>query len=409
VQCSAHSMHAVFCHNSVCRLLIRCFTRAWVLASGACLCRLDGCMHASGVRSTPSEELWLFYLLLLSFLQVAAQPEVRQEHLLAAQACAEELLTSSLLTAGAQLPPEATPPELTDVSISRLCSSSGGSSGLGLVAGAAPDSQDPATGSLTSDSSGGPNSQPGAAHATAEQQQQQAAAPARVPALNLPGGSRPGTAAATGTSRSAALSSALLTTRGVIRDRQLPGSVLEWAVWQPDSELLQKLREAAAAADASTHSARRSSSSANSRPNSVAAGGASSKGVSTAAGSPGVTATAPAAAAAGGVTEAETSCGSPGGVALSRSTMQAPELLMAHLQVLSELLQAAGHHVAALPVLHLARLVALVPLNSQVRVLHRSCCRSKYTLAADWCQQSRSTCLRVLAAPAEVTTVCTWP
>jgi hypothetical protein len=159
------------------------------------------------------------------------------------------------------------------------------------------------------------------------------------------------------------------------RDKHLPASVLEWAVWQPDSELLQGLKEAAAAADASAQTTRRSSQSANSRPSSVADGETSNKGVSSAAGSHSITATAQAAAASG-VTKTETSSsGGAGGVALGRSAMQAPELLMAHLQELSAQLQTAGHHVAALPVLQLARLVALVTLNSQVSFGNGFCYR----------------------------------
>lgn len=46
--------------------------------------------------------------------------------------------------------------------------------------------------------------------------------------------------------------------------------------------------------------------------------------------------------------------------------MQAPELLLANLRLLSEQLQAAGHQIEALPVLQLARLVALVSLGSEV-------------------------------------------
>eukprot|EP00775_Hariotina_reticulata_P008283 gene8283-8470_t len=52
--------------------------------------------------------------------------------------------------------------------------------------------------------------------------------------------------------------------------------------------------------------------------------------------------------------------------ALSRSAVLVPELLLAHLQWLAEQMAQAGHLVASLPVLHLARLVALVVLESQV-------------------------------------------
>jgi hypothetical protein len=59
----------------------------------------------------------------------------------------------------------------------------------------------------------------------------------------------------------------------------------------------------------------------------------------------------------------------PDGVVLSRSGMRAPELLLANLQVLSEQLQAVGRHAAALPVMQLARCVALVTLDSKVRIV----------------------------------------
>lgn len=52
--------------------------------------------------------------------------------------------------------------------------------------------------------------------------------------------------------------------------------------------------------------------------------------------------------------------------ALSRSALLVPELLLAHLQWLAEQMAQSGHLAASLPVLHLARLVALVVLESQV-------------------------------------------
>jgi hypothetical protein len=59
--------------------------------------------------------------------------------------------------------------------------------------------------------------------------------------------------------------------------------------------------------------------------------------------------------------------GDPSGdVVLARSSMQAPELLLANLTLLSEQLQGAGRQIEALPVLQLARLVALVTLGSEV-------------------------------------------
>lgn len=160
-----------------------------------------------------------------------------------------------------------------------------------------------------------------------------------VPALPLPMLTRPGTSAtaAAGTARSA------MSSRGIAKASQLPSSPLEWATWQPDAAVVEKLKELAAAADVSSI---QSSAGSRSRPGSVQTGAPGSSGMHD----------------AWGLSGAQT------GVALGKSCMQAPELLLANLRVLAEQLQAAGCHVAALPVLHLARLVALVTLGSEVRV-----------------------------------------
>jgi hypothetical protein len=59
--------------------------------------------------------------------------------------------------------------------------------------------------------------------------------------------------------------------------------------------------------------------------------------------------------------------------------MLAPELLLSHLQLAAEGLADAGHHLAALPVLQLARLIALVAINSEVR----ACCAHDAVLAPE--------------------------
>jgi hypothetical protein len=51
---------------------------------------------------------------------------------------------------------------------------------------------------------------------------------------------------------------------------------------------------------------------------------------------------------------------------LGSGAVQVPELLLAHLQLLSGSLQEAGQHLMALPVLQLARLLAQVALSGQV-------------------------------------------
>jgi hypothetical protein len=58
-------------------------------------------------------------------------------------------------------------------------------------------------------------------------------------------------------------------------------------------------------------------------------------------------------------------------VTLSRSNMRAPELLMVNLTALCEQLRAAGRHAAALPVMQLARLVAVVTMDNEVRTTPR--------------------------------------
>lgn len=225
-------------------------------------------------------------------LQVAAGAESRQHHLLQAQAHAEQLLTGSLLAAGAEAPPQA--PQ---------------DAALDAVAGIATDSV-PATSSCgdAAPVSGSAGAVPGI-DAAAKQQPP-------VPALPLPFLTRPGTAAsaATATARSAAY-----TSRGLAQTVQLPGCPLDYATWEPDAAIVARMQELAAAACASSSSS----------------------------GSQGV---------ASGV----------GDVVLSRSSMQAPELLLANLRLLSEQLQAAGRQIEALPVLQLAHLVALVTLGSDV-------------------------------------------
>lgn len=104
---------------------------------------------------------------------------------------------------------------------------------------------------------------------------------------------------------------------------------LEWARWTPDPALIAGLQGTAAAGDPSSH-------------------GQQSASAGRMAGLSGAT-------AASSATEQ-----------LGLIALRVPELTMANLQWLAEELQSAGRHVAALPVLQLARLIATVTMRDQV-------------------------------------------
>lgn len=266
----------------------------------------------------------------------------RQEHLLQAQACSEQLLTWSLLTAGAEPPPE--PVAASDLHNSDSATLQS-SAALPLA---------PITGS---------EAVVGTATAAAGATSQQAAAKGVVPPLVVP--ARPATAASAAASTRRSLAASEATSRGIIAAQQLPGSELAWAFWRPTDELLTSMKALAAAADAACSQGPAASTDdskqAAERPPGSA--GASKEPRSAAQSGTGST------LAAGRPSGLSAAVAGPDGVVLSRLSMQAPELLLANLQVLSEQLQAAGRHAAALPVMQLARCVALVTLDSKVRVL----------------------------------------
>jgi hypothetical protein len=122
---------------------------------------------------------------------------------------------------------------------------------------------------------------------------------------------------------------------------ELPTQLLGWACWQPQPALLAALA-AAAGKD------KRSNSS----------GHGTATGQDTAQQQEPQTAgpTAAAVASAG-------LCAAQG---LGSCALQVPELLLSNLQLLAGSLKEAGQHLAALPVLQIARLVAQVALDSQV-------------------------------------------
>lgn len=250
---------------------------------------------------------------LIRIAQVTAATIDRREHLLLSQACAQQLLTSSLLAAGAEAP-----------LILTGCDESAAAAVETVGESNASDS--------AADVQALQHRQQQVSAATNIKQQQQ---PLVVPALALP--SRPATASTgsagstcrSGVSAGAASSAAPCS---LCKSKQLPGSVLAWAVWLPDDTVVQQLQSAAAAAAA------------------AASGGAK--------GSVANTATTAAAAVVADVAVAS--------AGLSRVCMHTPELLLAHLRLLAEQLQASGYAAAALPVLQLARLVALVVLGSEV-------------------------------------------
>jgi len=235
------------------------------------------------------------------------------------------MLTQSLIVAGAEvaLPPTQQDPLLLEVSpahdSTEQQTSSQLSGGAASTAAMSTNGQADATGSVTA-----PEQVPKAV----------------VPTLDLL--ARPATAAMVA---SAVTSDADRRMQGLVQGNKLPAGMLDWAVWLPTDGLVHQL------------------SSPVSQPCDQPA-------VGTACLAPAVT------SAATGRTDAHSAAplgtaatglvAAAAGAVLSRSCIPAPEMLLANLQVLAEQLQAAGCHAATLPVLQLARLVAVVTLNSQV-------------------------------------------
>lgn len=240
-----------------------------------------------------------------------------------AQAFSQQLLTSSLLAAGAEA---ARPSSALHASTD----TAGGADAGGGQLSRSPSNALAANGIIS-------NSVGTAAASAAKQQ-------LAVPALALSTTADavvPGTA---GTARSAATAA---TSRGLSKAKQLPGTLLEWATSQPDPDIVEKLQGLAAAADANSTQGTAGSSS---RPGSLPAGASPGSAANSAWGRAG---------SAGAL-----------GVTLGKSSMRAPELLLASLMALCEQLRAAGRHAAALPVMQLARLVAVVTLHIEVRWIH---------------------------------------
>jgi hypothetical protein len=123
--------------------------------------------------------------------------------------------------------------------------------------------------------------------------------------------------------------------QGLAESDELPSQVLGWARWQPTPALL-----AALAAAAGKDSSNSDTGSTKHHTEGLVA-------VQTA-----------------GLDVAVAGAGAAQG--LGSSALQVPELLLANLQLLAASLREAGQHIAALPVLQLARLVAQVALDSQV-------------------------------------------
>jgi hypothetical protein len=126
----------------------------------------------------------------------------------------------------------------------------------------------------------------------------------------------------------AAAAAAVASAQGLITSDELPSQLLGWAHWQPTPTLLAALA-AAAGTGVDSNSSKLDS-----------------------AGLAQLHATARTAGEAKG---------------LGSCALQVPELLLAHLQLLVGSLQESGQHLLALPVLQLARLVALLALDSQVK------------------------------------------
>jgi hypothetical protein len=124
--------------------------------------------------------------------------------------------------------------------------------------------------------------------------------------------------------------------QGLKESDELPSQLLGWARWQPTPALLAAL---AAAAGRNNHSTTGSTT-------------------HDTAGLVEVPTAGPNTAVAG--------AGAGAAQGLGSCAVQVPELLLANLQLLAGSLKEAGQHVAALPVLQLARLVAQVALDSQV-------------------------------------------
>lgn len=238
--------------------------------------------------------------------------------MLQAQECAQQILTQSLVVAGAEVALQPTQQDALLLEGSLGYASTGQqtssqvSEGAASTAAMSSSGQADATGSVTA-----PEQVPKAV----------------VPTLDLL--ARPATAAKVA---SAMTSDAERRLQGLVQGSTLPTGMLDWAVWLPTDSLLHQL-----------------SSPASGPCNQPAAGTA-------------CPAPAPTSAVTGRADAHSTATlgTAAAGAVLSRSCIPAPEMLLANLQVLSEQLQAAVCHVAALPVLQLARLVAVVTLNNQV-------------------------------------------
>jgi hypothetical protein len=124
--------------------------------------------------------------------------------------------------------------------------------------------------------------------------------------------------------------------QGLAESDELPSQLLGWARWQPTPALLAAL---AAAAGRNNHSN-------------------TGRTTHDTAGLVEVPTPGPNTAVAG--------AGAGAAQGLGSCALQVPELLLANLQLLAGSLKEVGHHVAALPMLQLARLVALVALDSLV-------------------------------------------
>lgn len=127
----------------------------------------------------------------------------------------------------------------------------------------------------------------------------------------------------------AAAAAAVEFTNGLAVSDVLPSQLLDWAHWQPTAALLAALAAASGKLNNSN-----------------------SSGYDTLQAPPQLS------TAARGAGEAQ---------GLGSAALQVPELLLAHLQLLAGSLRESGQHLQALPVLQLARLVATVALNSQVK------------------------------------------
>lgn len=127
----------------------------------------------------------------------------------------------------------------------------------------------------------------------------------------------------------AAAAAAVELTNGLAVSDVLPSQLLDWAHWQPTAALLVAL----AAASGKFNNSNSSGYDTLQPPQQLST-------------------------AARGAGEAQ---------GLGSAALQVPELLLAHLQLLAGSLRESGQHLQALPVLQLARLVATVALDSQVK------------------------------------------